>query len=197
MRSSAKTCLTLATAVAIGMLWYAAPACAAENRFSSIQRAAEGQIERIKAARERADERLEVTQDRSFGELKRSEEDLLRQIEILERVREQIQDQMKESDAASRSMAPEAIQELCASLSEIQVQLSGARALAKQLQAIRQEMESRAANRGARSDAASGAGSWNVPSGSGSATPGRDVSNCASEQSLPSDPLALPPRKGG
>jgi hypothetical protein len=196
MKSIAKISLILATVVATGMLWHVAP-CAAETRFSSIQRAAEGQIERIKAARERADERLEVTQDRSFEELRRSEEDLLRQIEILERVREQVQDQMRESDSASRSRAPEAMQELCASLSEIEVQLSGARALAKQLEAIRQEAESKAAKSGRRSDASTESGYWNVPSGSGSTLRDTGISSCASELSPTFDPLAPPSQKGG
>lgn len=198
MRNSVKMSLILATLLATAMLWQAAPYCAAENRLLSIQAKAEGQIERIKAARERAEERLEVRQGRSFEQLTRSQEDLLRQIEMLQRVREQIQDQVRESGAAARSAAPETMQELCASLSEIEVQLSASRALAKQIEAIRQEAESRAENYGSRSDAAAGAGSWNVASGHGDVSPDVSLSSCASESSDPSgDPLAPPVPKHG
>jgi hypothetical protein len=197
MSTFAKTFLILAAVVAAGTLWHGVSNCAAENRFSSVQRAAEGQIERIKAARELAVERIELSQDRPFDQLMRSEEDLIRQIEILERIREQVQDQMQESELASRLMIPEAIQELCASLSEIEVQLSTTKALAKRIEALRQEAEARAVSTGPRTDASPGGGGWNVPSGNGGASAETSISSCASELSPPSDPLAPLPPKGG
>ena len=51
MTSFAKTCAVVAVIVTAGMLWCSVPECAADGRFSSLQRLAQGQIERIKAAR--------------------------------------------------------------------------------------------------------------------------------------------------
>jgi chromosome segregation ATPase len=157
---------------------------------------AEGQIERIKAARERAAERLESSQGQSYDSLQRSEEDLMRRIEKLERVFEQIQDQLRDSDMSSRTMPQAAMQELCVSLSEIQLQLGATRALAKQLEAARQEAEARASSRSSFLGSSVSGGAWNVPSGAGCGDEKGCLSNCASETS-PIDPTTMLPKLSG
>jgi hypothetical protein len=199
MNSFAKTCLILAAVVATGTLFCRVSDCAADNRFSSMQQAVEGQIERIKASQERAVERLELSTDRPFEQLQRSEEDLIRQIEILERIREQVQEQMREADSASRLTIPEAAQELCAALSEVEVQLGAAKALVKRLEAARLEAESRAAGRGASTDATPAEGCWNVPCGAGGTSAETDLTSYVNAVPVPVDPVLpppLPPRGG-
>jgi hypothetical protein len=187
MTHCARTCLILAAIVATGTLWHKIPECGADNRISNLQRLAEGQIERIKAARERIAESLDVPQGQSVEQLQRGEEDLIRRIENLERIFEQIQEQLREGDVASRSMSPSAAQELCVSLSEIELQLAATRGLANRLKAARQEMESKAG----------GGNSWNSPCGNGGILGETDISGCAADQQPAVDPLTLKPKFSG
>lgn len=194
MTHFARTCLILAFVVALGTPWHRVPECSAENRVSGLQRMAEGQIERIKAARERAAERLESSQGQSYDQLQRSEEDLMRRIENLERIFEQIQDQLRESDTVSRALPQTALQELCVSMSEIQLQLTATRSLVKQLEAARKEAEAKAILMGS----VKGLGAWNTPSGAGDTANETGLSNCAASENVPSiDPTALQPKLGG
>jgi TolA-binding protein len=187
MTHCARTCLILAAIVATGTLWHKPPECGADNRVTSLQRLAEGQIERIKAARERISERLDLPQGQTVEQLQRGEEDLMRRIESLERIFEQIQEQLREGDVASRSMSRSASQELCVSLSEIDLQLAATRALAKKLKQSRQEIESKAG----------GKNSWNSPCGNGGGLGEDDISGCAADQQPAVDPVTLKPKFSG
>lgn len=136
----------------------------AETLGQSLRRATLAHIERMKAAREIAEERLNLSSIRSAAQIRRSEEALIRQIEMLERVREHVSDKIKEVGAAALAVDTETSQELYAALKEIDSQLAGARTQVSRLAALREEAESAKSCDCPKKEA----GSWNGPCEKGS-----------------------------
>ena len=75
-----------------------------DSTISQMKEDLQIQVERIRRARDTADSQMTLARLRIAEQLRRSEEDLSRQIESLERYREQLADQRGENDQAVSEM---------------------------------------------------------------------------------------------
>lgn len=99
MRTILAIWIVMAVLAACGI---SSPALAAdmEATIRALQLGLERQVERMTMARERANELITMTTMRSAAQLERSQEELQRQLEMLERFKEEFQERMRESQEA-------------------------------------------------------------------------------------------------
>ena len=90
MRKSLSICLVLIVTAALSSTSYAVDFTAADLKIQAIKQTLEVQLERIRSARENADNQMSLARIRIAERLRLSAEDLSRQAETLERLREQI-----------------------------------------------------------------------------------------------------------
>jgi hypothetical protein len=164
MRLIAHTLLILAVAVVMGAVSLSAEAFASDSKAMELKRKAEAQIERVKAARERADARITLSKIRSSVQSRRAQEDLIRQVEMLDRIREVMQDQMMESVQSGNPPSSEAMSQLSIAMAQLDAQIAQTRVLINQLDGEIQAEE--AANSAAGSCNNSGTTPWGTPCGS-------------------------------
>jgi len=131
-------CLAVAAGPAMGAL---DGATAMEAQIQQVQDSLERQIERIKDARERAATRMSLARIRIAEELVRSQEDLLRQIETLERLREQLSAQSEKSDGAVEQIRNDWSQRFATVFRSIETQISETNDLMRRLDAIREQVD--------------------------------------------------------
>ncbi len=93
-------CLTLIPFVLIGSSVSASNFTAADLKIDAIKQTLEVQLERIRNAREKADTQMSLAKMRIAERLRLSSEELTRQLEILERLREQLSAGSGESQQA-------------------------------------------------------------------------------------------------
>jgi predicted nuclease with TOPRIM domain len=99
------------------------------------------QVERIRRARETASSEMTLARIRIAEQLRRSEEDLSRQIESLERFREQMADQKGETDQAVVRMQKDWKQFIQQAFSDLDSQLRETNGLITQMEALRDRFD--------------------------------------------------------
>lgn len=107
----------------------------------------ETQLERIRYAREVASEAMSLAEIRFLRELTRSEAELERQIENIERLKDQLQDDTDVTSASLSSVKPNPNNALHSSLAGMMDQIRKAGSLMNRIEAFRSHVEGRSAER--------------------------------------------------
>lgn len=110
-------------------------------KLKQIEQQLEAHLEKVKHSREAADQSVLLAKMRIGRELKRSEEELERQIEILGRLKEQIQDQVSEMPASLVQYRKDWNQALNNAISGMTSQVRDAGRLMKKMESIRAKVE--------------------------------------------------------
>jgi hypothetical protein len=192
MRPIARYFLILGSAIALGGVSLIPEAAAADGKALQLQRKAEAQIERVKAARERADARIALSKIRSSVQTRQAQEDLIRQVELLERISELMQEQMGEATQSGNPPSAETAGQMWAAVSQINAQIAQTRVVINQLDRDVQAEENGTSAPGSCNN--SGANPWSAACGNGS--PPKEMSLTTSSDLAappPEIPLGPPP----
>ena len=112
-----------------------------DSTISQMKQDLQIQVERIRRARETASSEMTLARIRIAEQLRRSEEDLSRQIESLERFREQMADQKGETDQAVVRMQKDWKQFIQQAFSDLDSQLRETNSLITQMEALRDRFD--------------------------------------------------------
>jgi len=136
------TALSLITLVAIihteSAVCQTVPAAA---RLQQLESQLQSQLEKIKYARVVADRSTSLTKIRIARELRRSELEMERQIEILERLKEQMQDQTGDSPSSFSGIRNDWNKELQSTISGLAQQIQTAGTLLSRMESFREKVE--------------------------------------------------------
>jgi hypothetical protein len=171
MNTIARICLIYAGTALLGLFTFVPNLTAADSRILELKHSVERQIERTKAARERADARIALSRIRSAAQTQRSQDDLLRQVELLQRVREVIQEQMAEAAQSNPPADPSVTREMAETMAELDAQIAQTQNLVAQMDTLIKTQEAES-----------------VDDGSGATPPGPETS-----VSPTPDPTLFPP----
>ncbi len=105
----------------------------------------QSQLEKIKYAREVADHSASLAQIRIARELRRSEAAMERQIEILERLKEQMQDQIGESPSSFAAVPESWNKKLQSTIAGLVQQIHSNNLLLKRMESFREQVETETA----------------------------------------------------
>ena len=141
MRKSLSICLVLIVTAALSSTSYAVDFTAADLKIQAIKQTLEVQLERIRSARENADNQMSLARIRIAERLRLSAEDLSRQAEILERLREQISEGSGDSQQVVNQLATDWPQLLSAAFAEINSQISQTNSLMAQMESLRDSFD--------------------------------------------------------
>jgi hypothetical protein len=185
-------CMIGAVTTLVILLFQPSFSSAADPRVLKLKRSVESQVERVKAARERVDAKLTVSQIRSVEQLRRSQEELIRQSESSQRVRELLQEQLQESGSGDLQKDPEAAQQVYSAFADIEAEINQLRQLINQM-----DVAIKAAEATSGTDSGTSTGGcqsptttpWATPCGSG----GTATSSVPTEISLTLSEVAPPP----
>jgi hypothetical protein len=134
-------CVTLMILLTIGSNVSAADLTAADLKIDSIKQALELQLERIRAARERAENQMSLAKMRIAERLRLSSEELTRQLEILQRLQEQLSAGTGDSQQAFDQFRNDFAQLLATATAEINSQVSQTNDLIRQMETLRDNFE--------------------------------------------------------
>ncbi len=112
-----------------------------DSTISQMKQDLQIQVERIRRARENASSEMTLARIRIAEQLRRSEEDLSRQIESLERFREQMADQKGETDQAVVRMQKDWKQFIQQAFSDLDSQLRETNSLITQMETLRDRFD--------------------------------------------------------
>lgn len=112
-----------------------------DSKISQMKDDLQVQVERIRRARDTADSQMTLARLRVAEQLRRSEEDLSRQIESLERYREQLADQRGENGQAVSEMHQDWNQFIDNAASNLHLQLQETNGLIAQMQSLRDKFD--------------------------------------------------------
>lgn len=112
-----------------------------DSTISQMKQDLQIQVERIRRARETASSEMTLARIRIAEQLRRSEEDLSRQIESLERFREQMADQKGETDQAVVRMQKDWKQFIQQAFSDLDSQLRETNSLITQMETLRDKFD--------------------------------------------------------
>jgi hypothetical protein len=112
-----------------------------DSTISQMKQDLQIQVERIRRARETASSEMTLARIRIAEQLRRSEEDLIRQIESLERFREQMADQKGETDQAVAQIQRDWKQFIQQAFSDLDSQLRETNSLITQMESLRDRFD--------------------------------------------------------
>jgi hypothetical protein len=130
-------CLTFIALTTIGSSASAADFTAADLKIDAIKQTLEVQLERIRNAREQADTQMSLARMRIAERLRLSSEELARQLEVLERLREQLSAGTGDSQEAIDQLKSNWAQLLATAFAEINSQVSQTNDLISQMETLR------------------------------------------------------------
>jgi len=133
--------LILAATANAGTAAQSSIAVGMDSTISQMKQDLQTQIERIRKARETASAQMTLARLRIAEQLRRSEEDLARQIESLERFREQMAEQKGETDQAMALMQRDWKQFVHQAFSDLEFQLKETNNLIEQMETIRDKFD--------------------------------------------------------
>jgi hypothetical protein len=133
--------IILATTAAGALAAQSSATVGVDSTISQMKQGLEAQIERIRKARETASTQMTLARIRIAEQLRRSEEDLTRQIESLERFREQMADQKGETDQAVAQMQSDWKQFIQQAFSDLDTQLRDTNSLITQMENLRDRFD--------------------------------------------------------
>ena len=134
-------CLTLIPFVLIGSSVSASNFTAADLKIDAIKQTLEVQLERIRNAREKADTQMSLAKIRIAERLRLSSEELTRQLEVLDRLREQLSAGSGESQQAIDQFKTNWGGLLETAFSEINSQVAQTNSLISQMEALRDSFD--------------------------------------------------------
>jgi len=134
-------CLLLMTFVTIGSSVSAADFAAADLKMDAIKQTLELQLERIRNAREKAENQMSLARMRIAERLRLSSEELTRQLEILERLQEQLSAGTGGSQQTIDQFRSEWARLLETAFAEINSQVSQTNSLISQMETLRNNFE--------------------------------------------------------
>jgi hypothetical protein len=114
-----------------------------DSRIRQLRGSIEVQIERMKSAREKSDTEMDLARIRLAEQLRRSEDDLYRQVAALERFHEQLANQVTEVKSAVSGYQKNWKSPMEQALAEIEAQVQNTNALMAQMEAARNNLDSR------------------------------------------------------
>jgi len=114
---------------------------AVETKIQQLQNSLEQQIERVQDARSGWTTGMGSARLGVVEALTKSQEDLMKQIAGLERLREQISAEKEKSDQAVEMIREDWAQRFAASLSSIETQLTDANSLIRRLESMREQVD--------------------------------------------------------
>jgi len=112
-----------------------------DSRIRQIRGSVEIQIERIKGAREKSDNEMSLARIRLAEQLRRSEEDLYRQVAALERFHEQLANQVTEAKGAMAGYQKNWKSPMEQALADIEAQVRDTNALMAQMESARNDLD--------------------------------------------------------
>ncbi len=133
--------------VASSILWVFAGTLAfaqqsgVENRIQDTKTQIEAQIEKIREAREKAENEVVLAKIRVGEQLRKSEDELKRQLEVLDRFRDKLSDEKYEANQAVVAVQREwsdLVQKAC---SDIEAQIDTTNSLISDLQGMRKQID--------------------------------------------------------
>ncbi|MGO9116026.1 MAG: hypothetical protein ACLQPD_00245 [Desulfomonilaceae bacterium] len=139
-------CLTFISFVLIGSSVSASNFTAADLKIDAIKQTLEVQLERIRNAREKADTQMSLAKMRIAERLRLSSEELTRQLEILERLREHLSTGSGESQQAIDQSKSDWAGLLGTAFAEINSQVGQTNSLISQMEALRDSFEDSSAS---------------------------------------------------
>jgi hypothetical protein len=134
-------CLTLIPCVLIGSSVSASNFTAADLKIDAIKQTLEVQLERIRNAREKADTQMSLAKMRIAERLRLSSEELTKQLEILDRLREQLSAGSGESQQAINQFKTDWAGLLETAFAEINSQVGQTNSLISQMEALRDSFD--------------------------------------------------------
>ena len=134
-------CLTLIPFVLIGSSVSASNFTAADLKIDAIKQTLEVQLERIKNAREKADTQMSLAKMRIAERLRLSSEELTRQLEILDRLREQLSAGSGESQQAIDQFKGDWAGLLQTAFAEINSQVGQTNSLISQMESLKDSFD--------------------------------------------------------
>jgi hypothetical protein len=112
-----------------------------ENRIQDTKTQIEPQIEKIREAREKAENEMVLAKIRVGEQLRKSEDELKRQLEVLDRFRDKLADEKNETNQAIVAVQKDwtdLVQKAC---SDIETQIDTTNSLISDLQGVRKQMD--------------------------------------------------------
>lgn len=119
-----------------------------DERLTQIREKIASQIEEVRAAREKADIQMELARVRVAEQIRRSEESLILQVEMLDRLREQLQDQMTETKRAIDKMRQDRVLTIGKTLMDIEAQLRQTTGVIERMKFLREGIDKEEGNVG-------------------------------------------------
>jgi hypothetical protein len=113
-----------------------------DAKIRQIRESIELQIERIKGAREKSDTEMNLARIRLSEQLRRSQEDLYRQLAALERFREQLGAQIAEANGIMNDYQKNWKSIMEQALADMEAQVHDTNALMEQMEAVRNNLDS-------------------------------------------------------
>jgi hypothetical protein len=135
MKRALFACIILTLTVTVAPCAYA-QAAGVEDKIRQTKEKIEAQIEKIREAREKADSEMALAKMRIGEQLRKSQDDLSRQLEILERFREQLVDQRSETAAALSDMQTNWAGMIDKAFSDVDSQIEAANSLLCNMQNV-------------------------------------------------------------
>jgi len=133
--------IILAATATAGMSAQSSVTSGVDSTISQMKQDIQTQIERIRRARDTASSQMTLARIRIAEQLRRSEEDLTRQIESLERFREQMAEQRGDSDQALNVMQRDWKQFIQQAFSDLDSQLRDTNNLITQMETLRDRFD--------------------------------------------------------
>ncbi len=137
MKTLLAACLTFIAFMIIGSSVSAADFTAADLKIDAIKQTLEVQLERIRNATEKADTQMSLARMRIAERLRLSSEELTRQLEVLERLREQLSAGAGDSQQTIDQFRSDWTQLLGTAFTEINSQVSQTNNLISQMETLR------------------------------------------------------------
>lgn len=134
-------CLTFIAFTIIGSSASAADFAAADLKMDAIKQTLELQLERIRNAREKADTQMSLARMRIAERLRLSSEEMARQLEVLQRLREQLSEGTGDSQQAIDQLRSNWAGLLDTAFAEINSQVSPTNDLISQMEALRNNFQ--------------------------------------------------------
>lgn len=123
-----------------GMNGWAADAPGIDGRIQLLKENVESQVEKIKLLREKSDAEMGLTRSRLTDQLNRNQEILLRQVEILERLRDQLNDKVTETEEASQNFQTSVKRSMSRSFAEINTQIRDTNVMLQQMEMVKEKV---------------------------------------------------------
>jgi hypothetical protein len=141
MKTTLLLSLILAVIATASMAAQASGTIGIDSTIGQMKQDLQTQVERIRRARETASTQMTLARIRIAEQLRRSEEDLSRQIDSLERFREQMADQKGETDQAVAQMQRDWKQFIQQAFSDLDSQLRETNSLITQMETLRDRFD--------------------------------------------------------